>query len=143
MSGGTYPIPIPIPDPMPGPTLDARRARLGSPKWDGYGVIGGAEGTRAGGPKPPPPVLSVRPRVVKPPSSTRAGNWLSDRGELSYELGYPVAGGGMPVGLKPGGESKPWKECCSLLPMGYEALMPLGGGGWNGCGIEDGGGTEL
>ena len=47
--------------------------------------MGGAnpEGTRACEPKPPP-VLSVRPRVK--PSSR--GYWLSDSGELSYELEY-------------------------------------------------------
>lgn len=60
--------------------------------------MGGADGRRAGGPKPPPPELSVRPRVVK--LSSRA-YWLSDSGELSYELEYAAGGGGRPFEFMP------------------------------------------
>jgi hypothetical protein len=62
--------------------------------------MGGAEGiVRACGPKPP--VLCVRPRVLKPPSSSVY--WLSDSGELSYELEYAAGGpgGGRPVEFMP------------------------------------------
>ena len=64
--------------------------------------MGGAkpEGTRAWELNPPP-VLSVRPRGLKLPSSR--GYWLSDNGELSYELEYAAMGpgGGRPVEFMP------------------------------------------
>jgi hypothetical protein len=101
--------------------------------------MGGAEGIMADGPKlTPPPVLSVRPRE-KPPSS-RLANWLSESGELSYELEYAAGGGSMPIG----GESLVANGgICSRVPSGYEDGMPAEDGkdppDWNGCDEERGG----
>jgi len=66
--------------------------------------MGGAEGMMADGPKlTPPPVLSVRPREKL--LSSRFANWLSDSGELSYELEY-----GVPSWYEDGMPAEDWKD---------------------------------
>lgn len=95
----------------------------------------------ADGPKlTPPPVLSVRPREKL--LSSRFANWLSDSGELSYELEYAAGGGNMPVG----GESSVANGGGSRVPSWYEDGMPAEDGkdppDWNGCDEEREGGES-